>query len=64
MGWGHAKEELFVVINDHVKEMRERYNTYRSDEALLQRELTKGAEKAQAVASHTIARVRNAVGLK
>jgi tryptophanyl-tRNA synthetase len=64
MGWGHAKDELFVVINDHVKEMRDRYNEYRKDEALLRRELAKGAEKAQAVASQTIARVRHAVGLR
>lgn len=64
MGWGHAKDELFIAINDHVKEMRDRYNEYRKDEALLRRELAKGAEKAQAVASQTIARVRHAVGLR
>jgi tryptophanyl-tRNA synthetase len=64
MGWGHAKDELFVVINDHVKEMRDRYNEYRKDEPLLRRELAKGAEKAEAVASQTIARVRHAVGLR
>lgn len=64
MGWGHAKDELFVAINDHVKEMRDRYNEYRKDEALLRKELAKGAEKAQAVASQTIARVRHAVGLR
>jgi len=64
MGWGHAKEELFVAINEHVKEMRERYNEYRKDESLLRKELAKGAEKAQAVASKTIDRVRHAVGLR
>ena len=64
MGWGHAKDELFVVINDHVKEMRERYQEFRKDEALLRKELAKGAEKAQAVASQTITRVRHAVGLR
>lgn len=64
MGWGHAKDELFVAINDHVKEMRERYVACRKDEALLLRELAKGAEKAQAVASQTIKRVRQAVGLR
>jgi tryptophanyl-tRNA synthetase len=64
MGWGHAKDELFVVINDHVKEMRDRYNEYRKDEILLRKELAKGAEKAQAVASKTIDRVRHAVGLR
>lgn len=64
MGWGHAKEELFVAINDHVKEIRDRYNAFRQDEALLHRELAKGAEKAQATASGTIKRVRHALGLR
>ena len=64
MGWGHAKDELFVVINAHVKEMRERYQEFRKDEVLLRKELAKGAEKAQAVASQTINRVRHAVGLR
>jgi tryptophanyl-tRNA synthetase len=64
MGWGHAKDELFVAINEHVKEMRDRYNEYRKDESLLRKELAKGAEKAQAVASKTIERVRHAVGLR
>jgi tryptophanyl-tRNA synthetase len=64
MGWGHAKDELFIVINDHVKEMRERYDEYRKDDSLLRGELAKGAQKAQAVASKTIDRVRHAVGLR
>ena len=64
MGWGHAKDELFVTINEHVKEMRDRYNEYRKDEGFLRKELAKGAEKAQAVASKTIDRVRHAVGLR
>jgi len=64
MGWGHAKDELFAVINEHVKEMRGRYTEYRKDEALLRKELAKGAEKAQAVAAKTISRVRHAVGLR
>jgi tryptophanyl-tRNA synthetase len=64
MGWGHAKDELFAVINDHVKEMRDRYSEYRKDETLLRKELAKGAEKAQAVASKTVSRVRHAVGLR
>jgi tryptophanyl-tRNA synthetase len=64
MGWGHAKDELFAVINDHVKEMRDRYSEYRKDETLLRKELAKGAETAQAVASKTVSRVRHAVGLR
>lgn len=64
MGWGHAKEELFVAINNHIKEIRDRYNAFRQDEPLLHNELAKGAEKAQAIASRTIKRVRHALGLR
>jgi len=64
MGWGHAKEELYVVINGHVKEMRSKYDLYRKDERLLRAELAKGAERAHALASKTLERVRHAVGLR
>lgn len=64
MGWGHAKEELYLVINEHVKEMRTRYDHYRADEGLLRTELSKGSQRAQALASKTLGRVRNALGLR
>jgi tryptophanyl-tRNA synthetase len=64
MGWGHAKEELYVVINEHVREMRSKYDLYRKDEPLLRAELVKGAERAHALASKTLERVRHAVGLR
>lgn len=64
MGWGHAKEELFNVINEHVREIRERYVALRADEPLLRATLAKGAERARAIAGPTIERVRHAVGIR
>ena len=64
LGWGHAKEELFQVINEHIQEKRDRYNEFRKDEALLQKELKKGAEKAKALALPTLSRVRDALGFR
>ena len=64
LGWGHAKEELFQVINEHIQEKRDRYNEFRKDEALLQKELKKGAEKAKALALPTLSRVRHALGFR
>jgi tryptophanyl-tRNA synthetase len=64
MGWGHAKEELFVAINEHVTPFRARYNELRSDEAHLRLVLRRGAEKARAIASPTMSRVRYAVGIR
>jgi tryptophanyl-tRNA synthetase len=64
LGWGHAKEELFQVINDHLKEKRDRFNELRADEPFLRKELAKGAEKAKALAKPTLDRVRHAVGFR
>jgi tryptophanyl-tRNA synthetase len=64
MGWGHAKEELFGVINEHVRPARDRYNELRSDEGYLREVLNRGAEKARAIASPTMSRVRHAVGIR
>ena len=64
MGWGHAKEELFHLINEHVRDIRARYVELRANEGLLRATLSKGAEKARAIARPTIDRVRHAVGLR
>ena len=64
LGWGHAKDELFGVINESVREIRGRYNDLRADELLLKQTLEKGAEKAKAIASPVLERVRHAVGIK
>ena len=64
MGWGHAKEALFVAINDHVKEYRTRYQEIRPDERALRATLARGAEKARAIAMPVLERVRYAVGIR
>ena len=64
LGWGHAKDELFGVINDSVMEIRARYNDIRADEKLLQNTLSAGAEKARAIATPVLQRVRDAVGIR
>lgn len=64
MGWGHAKEELFQVINDHVKEPRARYVKLRADEKALSAVLDDGAQRAFEIAQPVLNRVRNAVGFR
>lgn len=63
LGWGHAKEELFQVINREMRVPRERYQYYRADEELLRQVVAAGAERARPVAEGVIGRVREAVGL-
>lgn len=64
MGWGHAKDELFGVINDHVKEMRAQYVELRKDEKNLHGVLAQGAERARVRAQPTLNRVRHAFGIR
>jgi tryptophanyl-tRNA synthetase len=62
-GWGHAKQELFEVLNAHLAPMRERYAELRSKPEHLDAVLEDGASRARAVARATITRVRNAIGI-
>jgi tryptophanyl-tRNA synthetase len=63
IGWGQAKKELFTLINDELKEARERYNELMANHDYIEHELRKGAEKARAEASKRLAQVRRAVGI-
>jgi tryptophanyl-tRNA synthetase len=62
MGWGHAKEELFVVMNEHLKGPREKFNELRPDEQVLDQILRTGREKAFAIAEPVLNRARKAMG--
>jgi tryptophanyl-tRNA synthetase len=64
LGWGHAKDELFQVINDHVKDARARYMKLRTEEPALQKILDDGARRAFEVSEPVLNRVRKAVGFR
>lgn len=64
MGWGHAKQELFEVINEHLKEPRERYFELRSDVNGLNAILDHGAERAFEIALPILNRMRVAHGFR
>ncbi|MDR3357017.1 MAG: tryptophan--tRNA ligase [Spirochaetaceae bacterium] len=64
MGWGEAKEELFRVANRELSPLRDRYNELVSDPGKLERILSRGTEKARAIASRTIKRLRKATGIE
>ena len=61
-GYGHAKQALFELILDKFEEPRRRYEELMNDRAQLDRLLGIGAEKARAVASETLTRVRKKLG--
>ncbi|MBI3510879.1 MAG: tryptophan--tRNA ligase [Bacteroidetes bacterium] len=63
-GYGHAKNALLELILDKYKTERERYDHFMKDRAALDAELKKGEDKARAIATITLARVRQVLGFK
>jgi tryptophanyl-tRNA synthetase len=63
-GWGHAKQELFGVLDAQLAPLRERFAALRADERMLDDVLQSGAARARAIAQRTIGRVRAAVGIR
>jgi tryptophanyl-tRNA synthetase len=63
-GYGHAKKELLAAILDGFRTERERYTQLMADPAEVERQLVMGAEKARGVASVTLRRVRERLGLR
>ncbi len=63
MGWGHAKQELFEIMEAHLAPMREKYDMLMEDTSHIDRILKEGAEKARTIASKTVQRLRDAIGI-
>jgi tryptophanyl-tRNA synthetase len=61
--YGDFKTAVADAVIEYLAPVRERYETLRADEAGLERVLAIGAEKAQAIASQTVAEVRTAMGV-
>ncbi len=61
-GYGHAKKELLAALLEGFSNERRVFSELMSDPAELERELERGAEKARAVASEVLGRVRSRLG--
>jgi len=62
-GYGAFKQAVADGVVQHLAPVRERYQELRRDEPALERTLAAGAEKARAIASETLAEVREAMGV-
>jgi tryptophanyl-tRNA synthetase len=62
-GYGAFKTAVAGAVADYLAPARERYVDLRSDEALLESTLQAGAQRARAIASRTLADVRDRMGL-
>ncbi|GAB1468833.1 tryptophan--tRNA ligase [Candidatus Cloacimonadota bacterium] len=63
MGWGHAKQELFEVMNAHLSPLRERYTSLMQNPAAIHQTLKTGGEKARELAAQKIIQLRKIIGM-
>ena len=63
MGWGHAKQELFEVMNAQLSPYREKYNALIQDSAYINSVLQEGSLKARELASQKIKLLRGIMGI-
>jgi tryptophanyl-tRNA synthetase len=63
LGWGQAKQELFEVINDELKPIRERYYYWMNHQEDIWNALKEGSQKARLLASQKIAQLRKIIGI-
>jgi tryptophanyl-tRNA synthetase len=63
MGWGHAKEALRELLEEHLAGPREKYNSLLADTAQIDKILAYGAEKARAVSKPFMDEIRAVVGI-
>jgi tryptophanyl-tRNA synthetase len=64
LGWGHAKLELFELVNEHLQEPRKKYLELKSNPDQLDAILNDGARRALAIAEPVLNRMRNAMGFR
>jgi tryptophanyl-tRNA synthetase len=62
-GYGDFKSAVAEAVVGYLEPVRERYEELRPDQAALETTLEAGAEKARAIASETVAEVRDAMGI-
>ena len=60
--YGHLKGAVAEAVSDMLTNIQERFNTFRNDEALLNKIMKDGAEKAKARAQTTLDKVYEAIG--
>jgi tryptophanyl-tRNA synthetase len=63
LGYGHAKQELFDVVDAQLSEPREHYQDWMAQPERIEEVLAAGADRARATASVVLKRVRFAMGL-
>ncbi|MCF7920390.1 MAG: tryptophan--tRNA ligase [Candidatus Cloacimonetes bacterium] len=64
MGWGHAKQALFELMNEHLTPFRERYDTLMADKGYIDKILAEGSAKARELAEAKLVFLRKEMGVR
>lgn len=64
MGWGHAKQALFELINEHLTPYRDKYDELMADKGYIEEILEKGSAKARELAEAKLVFLRKEVGVR
>ncbi|MBQ3494485.1 MAG: tryptophan--tRNA ligase [Clostridia bacterium] len=64
LGWGDAKKQLFEVMNEYIKPMREKFFYYQQNKQLVDEILEKGAKRAKTIAKDNLDKVKQLIGAK
>lgn len=64
IAWGEAKKRLFELVNEEIREARDRYNELLLDPGYIEQELLKGAEKARRYSAPLLEKLRKSVGIR
>jgi tryptophanyl-tRNA synthetase len=64
IAWGEAKQQTFELINTELAPARERHEVLIAEPGRIEEVLIEGADKARALATPFLARIRDAVGVR
>jgi len=64
IAWGEAKKRLFELVNEEIKDAREKYNELMLDPAFIEKKLQEGAVKAREYSRPFLQALRASVGIK
>ena len=63
ISWGEAKQALFEVVKETLKEIRQSYKAFMSDRRQIDILLKEGGERAREVARPNLKKIRQAIGI-
>ncbi|HHE37969.1 MAG TPA: tryptophan--tRNA ligase [Candidatus Cloacimonetes bacterium] len=63
LGWGHAKQDLFEIMNETLTPIRDEYTRIINNKDYIDEVLDKGAERANDIVSKKMLELRKAIGL-